>query len=139
MKTIKNKQGKPFFLDSSEFLESINKRKIVYFEGFNFCDPNLIKQADKIKKYFTPLEKHRQNISALITSLRKSCEIIIGLLIQHGDHSFWRGGKYFYDIDSYVRIMERLKNLFQEKDMLNIYKGAMFFYHAQEVRVGIYR
>jgi len=100
----------------NDFLHSISQKRIVFFRGWLFRNSSLVeKHADKIRSYFAPKEKYMRNVLDLITGLRKSCEILVGVHIRHGDYRIWRGGEYFYDVDTYVQIMRRVENLFPGK------------------------
>lgn len=112
-----------FFLDSPEIYTSIKQSQIVVFQGYvlgvRFLDKsNFVKYADKIRSYFTPLEKHQHNISVLINKLRESCEVLVGVHIRHGDYKDYEGGKYFYTLDNYTKIMQNVKNLFFNKKVV---------------------
>ncbi|WP_051470058.1 alpha-1,2-fucosyltransferase [Fischerella sp. PCC 9605] len=103
----------PFLLDTHDFLKLINNHDIVFADGYFFrCPSFFVKQADAIREYFTPIEQYRKNIDKLIESIRKDCELLIGVHIRHGDYKDYVGGAYFYTIQQYVQVMERIENLF---------------------------
>lgn len=105
-------------LDTPEFVDLVNQSKIVFVQGYFFRGPSLfIKHADKIRDYFTPLEKYRNNVSNLISHIRKSSQVIVGVHIRHGDYKEHLKGKYFYDIDKYIQMMEKVRKLFMEQEV----------------------
>jgi hypothetical protein len=76
-----------FRLDDPRFLSSIRRRQITFVQGFYFCDYiSLLKHADKIKKYFTPLVPYEAKVGNLIDKLRESCDVLVGVHIRRGDY-----------------------------------------------------
>lgn len=123
IQTIQIAWGEYFFLDSPEYLNLVKKRNLLIFQGFllggRFIDEaNFVKHADNIRAYFTPLKQHQQNISALINKTRETCDIVIGVHIRHGDYKEYEGGRYFYSIDKYVEIMEKVESLLANKKVV---------------------
>lgn len=111
--TIQLEYPEEMDLSSEYFLRLAQRKKIIFICGWLFRDAkNIVKHADKIREYFIPQEKYKEAISAPIESLRESCEILFGVAIRHGDYRNLLDGKFFYSIDTYVKIMHQLKNLF---------------------------
>ncbi len=110
------KSDMEFRLDDPEFLKTAGK-KIIFSRGYYFVDyNNLLKHADKIREYFRPLAIYQANIDSLIKKARFSSEILIGIHIRRGhDYKSHLGGKFFYEIDDFTRIMERAVNLFPDR------------------------
>ncbi|MEB3283553.1 MAG: alpha-1,2-fucosyltransferase [Lyngbya sp.] len=103
-------------LDSAEFLHQFNPQKTYCFQGFRFRDEsNLIKYADQIREYFTPVDFHQNNIKTLIQDIRSQCEILIGVHIRHGDYQQHRGGEFFFTVEQYVQVMQKVAELFPQQ------------------------
>ena len=103
-------------LDSPKFLSLFKQQEIIFTQGYCFrASSYFAKNANKIREYFTPIEKHRYNISRLINSIKTSCDVLVGIHIRHGVYKTWRGGKYFYSIEQYTEIMKKIENLFYGK------------------------
>lgn len=111
------KSNMEYCLDDPQFLRTVNSKKIIFSRGYYFVDyKNLLKHADKIREYFRPLTIYQANIDSLIKKARFSSEILIGIHIRRGhDYKSHLGGKFFYEIDDFTRIMERAVNLFPDR------------------------
>ncbi|MFA7404654.1 MAG: hypothetical protein WC007_11695 [Pelobacteraceae bacterium] len=68
---------------------------------------NFNKHADRIRTYFTPVEKHSSAVSSLISHARTGCELLVGVHIRQGDYKRWQNGKYYFTTSEYAAIMER--------------------------------
>lgn len=113
---ISDSEDSEFRLDHPEFLRAIGKKQIVLARGYYFVDYiNLLKHADKVRQYFTPLHLHQLVINDLIKKARESCEILVGVHIRHGDYKNYLGGKFYFEIDDYKNIMKKAKNLFKDR------------------------
>ena len=87
-----------------------------FAQGWLFSAPGLLhKHRDSIIDYFIPIKKHNDNITNLIQKIKKNADIIIGVHIRHGDYSSFEGGKYFYSLEVYAKIMKNLLKFFRNK------------------------
>lgn len=121
-------------LDSKEFLNAIRGNRLTFFKGLLFVDEkDMTKYASKIKKHFIPRQKYEQLIDSPIRNLRKSSDIIFGIVVRRGDYKHWRVGKYFYDVSVYVQAMHQLENLFPEK------KVSFFICSDEELNTNEFR
>jgi hypothetical protein len=103
-------------LGSPHFLSLIAGKKIIFLRGWGYrYYSNFGKYADKIRAYFKPDVKLSNEISYPILSLKMSSDIIVGVLIRHGDYRTFAGGVMFYEVEQYVRIMQSFNNLFLNK------------------------
>ena len=106
-------------LNSKEFIKLAKNNKYLFVQGWAFRDNvNLNKHADIIRDYFKPNEKIQMNITELIDNARQNCDVLIGVHVRHGDYKNWNDGKYFYELDEYAKIMERIEILFQNKKVV---------------------
>lgn len=95
-----------------------NSNQLVCFQGFPLLAfSSLEKHGDEVRKYFTPSTKYQNNIRTLIADLRKDSELLIGVVIRHGDYREYLNGRYFYTLDKYSELMEQLQSLFPEKKL----------------------
>ncbi len=103
-------------LDSPEFLAQFNRNKIYCLQGFRFRDEShLVKYADQIRDYFTPVERHQHKIEILVKDIRSQCKILVGVHIRHGDYQNHRGGQYFFTVEQYAQVMHKVLKLFPQK------------------------
>ena len=108
--------GEELHLDSPEFIASLSRGQLIFVQGWLFRErSNFGKHADKIRKYFTPLQPFLDNVDSLIRQAREGYDVLVGVHIRHGDFKTFMGGKYFFEIDEYIRVMERVAQLFPDK------------------------
>jgi len=103
-------------LDGPEFLELAAHTRLLYVQGWQFRDQtNFSAHADKIRAYFEPLDLFQHNVERLIERARATCDLLVGVHIRHGDYRKYLNGKYFYEVEEYARLMERVERLHPEK------------------------
>ncbi|MBW4516497.1 MAG: alpha-1,2-fucosyltransferase [Timaviella obliquedivisa GSE-PSE-MK23-08B] len=106
-------ENQEYDLSSPEFLDFVTQKKVVFVRGWLFRDnSNFVKHADKIRDYFAPISVHRSRVKSLISTVRQSCQVLIGVHIRQGDYAEFMDGKYFYEVDQYLHIMEKVEALF---------------------------
>ncbi len=116
------KRDKPFNWSNSNIVEQLKSGTTYFFQGWLFRDgwfveetANLRKHSEAIRAYFQPLEKYQYNVKKLISSIRNKTDILIGIHIRHGDYRQHQDGRYFYEIEEYVKVMESAQALFPNK------------------------
>ncbi|AOY82556.2 alpha-1,2-fucosyltransferase [Moorena producens JHB] len=98
------------------FANFFKNNELVFIHGFWFRNPVLfLKYSETIRKFFTPLKQHAENINKLVTNLKKSCDILVGVHIRQGDYKKLLGAKYLYTTDDYVNLMKKTERLFPGK------------------------
>jgi len=119
IKILTFRENEHCVLNGNDFIKSAISKKFLFVHGWEFRDNiNLNKHADLIRDYFKPNEKIQINITELIDNARQNCDVLIGVHIRHGDYKYWNNGKYFYDLDDYAKIMDRIENLFQNEKVV---------------------
>jgi hypothetical protein len=99
-------------LDSPEFLAMARRTSLLFAQGWLFRDrANLQKHSAAIRAYFEPLEIFQHNVAALIERARSDCDLLVGVHIRHGDYKRFLDGKYFYEVEEYARLMERVAQM----------------------------
>jgi hypothetical protein len=99
-------------LDDPKFLELANRTSLLFLQGWLFRDhSHFSKHAAAIRAYFEPVEPYRRNVDELIERARAGCDVLVGVHIRHGDYRKFLDGKYFYEIDEYVRVMEKVERM----------------------------
>jgi hypothetical protein len=97
------------YLDSPDVQEKIRPAKIVFVYDWRFRVPKLVeKHADKIRAFFRPLETFEIASRDAVEPLRKNADIVIGIHVRQGDYRGWKGGKYFYRVETYAAWMREL-------------------------------
>lgn len=123
-KTISLTREQPFTWKNFNVLEQLDRKSLNFFQGWLFrdgwfvSDTDLLqKHGDAIRAYFTPLTEYQLKVNILISTIRKSADIVIGIHIRHGDYQQHQGGRYFYTIPEYVQVMESAQKLFPDKQV----------------------
>ncbi|HVF48707.1 MAG TPA: hypothetical protein VNA19_01395 [Pyrinomonadaceae bacterium] len=103
-------------LDDPGFLATLKPRQLVLMQGWLFRDePAVARHAGAIREYFRPRDEFRANVAALIQRARESCDVLVGVHIRHGDYRTYKGGKYFYELETYAAQLERVQSLWPER------------------------
>ena len=106
-----------FLLDDNPMaIDIFRKSMVIFVSGLQFRDiTNIAKHEDKIRNYFKPAMKFEQAIDILIKSIRQNCDVLVGVHIRRGDYANHLGGKYWFELKDYIRIIDKLKALFPDK------------------------
>ena len=51
----------------------------------------------------------------MMTTIRQTAEIVIGVHIRHGDYKTWRGGRFYYTFEDFHHFMLQIKALYSDK------------------------
>jgi hypothetical protein len=83
--------------------------RFLFTQNYNFRHhPWCARHADHIRRLLTPIAEHRQAAARILAPLRERERILIGVHIRHGDYRFHLGGRYFYPVSTYARVMRDL-------------------------------
>lgn len=102
-----------------------NKRwdKIFNFLGFTKgwqtrTDTRYLQQTLLQLKYiFRPKDEIMNKAEDLITKMRRTSDIIVGVHIRRGDYATWNDGRFFYSLEEYHQFMLRVKQLYKDKNV----------------------
>lgn len=103
-----NGEGKPFDISG---LNTRNRIKLKEGSWFTDFDDFYRYQSD-IKKYFTPVQSHQDNIGRLISGCRKNCDVLVGIHIRGGDYKDFLGGQFYFERSVYYEKMKQIEFLF---------------------------
>ncbi len=118
IKVIKLDWEEELRLDDAAFLETIERRQLLFVQGWLFRNESMvIKNAQRIREFFKPLEHHRRTIAALVQEARKDCKLLIGVHLRQGDYKEFLSGKYFYEIEDYRKVIEQVVRLFPNTEL----------------------
>jgi len=89
----------------------------------------------QLKQIFLPKEEITKKAEALISEMRQSADIIVGVHIRRGDYATWNDGRFFYKLEEYQQFMLRIQQLYKDKKVgffissnedfsLDIFKGC---------------
>lgn len=103
-----NLQPDGVVLTSLEFKKSLTSKPITFIHGFIFDNtlPDINEERADIRRYFVPCNRFQDGIEAPIRYLRENSDIILGILIRHGDYKNLWGGKYYFELSEYIQLMD---------------------------------
>ena len=102
--------------DNPRAIDVFQESKVVFVSGLQFRDiSNIKKYSDEIRAYFTPARLYVDNIDALTRPIRNRCDVLIGVHIRRGDYASHLHGRYCFEIEDYLRVIEDAKSLFPGK------------------------
>jgi len=97
-------------------LESALRNRLVFVEGWYFRDPiDFSRYADYIRHYFQPKERFVKASHEIMRKIRNNSDVVVGLHIRRGDYKCFQGGKFYFDDQVYVRIIQDLIGQFPGK------------------------
>ncbi|HEV2763444.1 MAG TPA: hypothetical protein VGV38_10750, partial [Pyrinomonadaceae bacterium] len=89
-----------------EFLAALRPRQLVFMQGWQFdAGPALARRAPVIREFFRPLGRFRDNVEEHVRRAREGADVLVGVHVRHGDYRTFLGGKYFYELETYVELM----------------------------------
>lgn len=93
-----------------------NTDQAIFFQGWNLRSFECLKKhGDKVREYFRPADVYQSAVRDFIKDNREGYDLLIGIVMRHGNYRTWLKGRYFYSIDIYVNLMKQLKALFSDK------------------------
>ncbi|MDB6028836.1 MAG: hypothetical protein JWM68_5059, partial [Verrucomicrobiales bacterium] len=109
-------EGEAFKLDDKTFIRSLHGKKLLRLEGFVLRADTLFgKHARAIRALFVPEPKIQERVQATICEARKGADVLIGVHIRRGDYKGFQGGRFYFEIDQYVKVMRSASELFPNK------------------------
>lgn len=106
--------GQQFNLDSLKGVELDSKT--IALHGVHFQADELVrKHADYIRNYLAPRRRIKRKITKLHREMRQNAELVVGVHIRLGDFKEWMGGRFYFQVDTYVKSMKDLADHFGMK------------------------
>ena len=106
-------------LDSPEVIELVKKNKIVLAQGWGFRSKGIFyKHSQAVRKHFALKESHGACVERKIRELRNCCDVLIGAHIRQGDYRTFFDGKFYYETEFYVGLMNRVATFFPGKKVM---------------------
>jgi hypothetical protein len=91
-------------------IDYANTNQLIFFQGWNLRSFECVKKhGDKIREYFQPADVYQADIQEYIKANREGYDLLIGVVIRHGDYQRYLNGKYYYPVGKYVNLMTGLK------------------------------
>ncbi len=91
---------------------------LTFVQGWLFQDlEGLARQRETILSFLRPIERHESRARECVAWARQHCAVLVGVHVRQGDYRSFEGGRYFYQTGDYLRVLERLRSYFGEKDV----------------------
>lgn len=105
-----------------------------FFKGWNTRRKiEYISDAKKeIIHIFTPRTDIVQKGTCLISEMRSSADIIVGVHIRRGDYEMWNNGKFYYSLSQYYTFMQKIQALYSTQ------KVAFFISSNEKVQLDLF-
>lgn len=102
--------------DNPKAIDVFQSSMVIFVSGLQFRDiTSIIKHGDEIRAYFRPARPFAEAVNLLIKTIRKNCEVLIGIHIRRGDYANHLGGRYCFEVKNYIGIIDNLKALFPDR------------------------
>jgi len=94
---------------SENFDLILSRRGLLFIRGFIFTsqkDYLIERHRPCLQKIFKPPTRYEKGIQEPFEKLKGLCDIVIGIVIRHGDYREYRAGEYYYPLSVFKRILE---------------------------------
>jgi len=86
--------------------------RLLALQGYHFRHhPWARNQSDRIRAYFAPLPEIRAVAERAVTAARSRADAVVGVHIRHGDYASHLDGRFFYPVQTYLRLMRDCQTL----------------------------
>lgn len=80
----------------------------------------------ELQRIFRPKDDIMQKAEAMVASLRKDADLVVGMHIRRGDYATWNDGRFFFELETYHQFMLRIQAFYPDK-------RVAFFISSNEV------
>ncbi len=90
--------------------------RLLALQGYHFRHhPWAKNQADSIRAYFAPVPAIRAEAERVVAAVRTRADAVVGVHIRHGDYASYLDGRFFYPVQTYLRLMRDCQALLAPK------------------------
>ena len=87
--------------------------KTVITEGWLFRDYNSFnKYENELRRYFAPVKKYREEVEKIISGIRATADVVIGVHIRRGDYEKFGNGQWFFNDAVYA---DKMMQVYKQK------------------------
>ena len=100
-----------FDVCSEKFDHLISRRGILFIRGFIFTSEKdflIERHRSALKQYFHSPPHYEKGIQMPFEKLKGLCDVVVGVVIRHGDYREYRKGEYYYSLSVFQRVLEQL-------------------------------
>lgn len=108
--------GTSFDLTDEKCKELLGGKSIVILGGWRFENHEELRHnREEICSYFTPVKSLMNNINNTVNRARFGHDLLVGVHIRRGDYAEWQNGKYYFEIETYKKLMNEIIRLMPNK------------------------
>jgi len=102
--------------NATENLELVLGYRLIFANGWYFRDrDDFSMYADDIRSYFQPKEYYVRVAKEIHGQIRQRADVVVGLHIRRRDYSQFESGKYYFDDEVCVKIIQEIIGQFPDK------------------------
>ncbi|WP_167856315.1 alpha-1,2-fucosyltransferase [Hymenobacter metallicola] len=106
---LTDQAGQDYDLNQPAYLAAA-RSGLVLAHGWQFRDKrNFARHGALLRQLFAPIETHRLAVAALLSALRQTADVVVGVHIRRGDYATYNNGAYYYDNATYARAMRAVQ------------------------------
>lgn len=96
-------------IGEDDFLGRITSMPVNFIRGFVYdnTQPDIAEEIQSIRHHFRPRDHYLPAIEGPVLDLRTRCDVVLGIVIRHGDFKTWRGGELYFETSDYVDLMDK--------------------------------
>jgi hypothetical protein len=108
--------GQEFDLDAVPAVQLAKGSRLFMPRGWLFRGyASFEAHGELIRELFTPVQRHRERVAALIDEARSHDDLLVGIHLRRGDYRRFLGGKYYFEPAGYRTLLEHLVGLYPER------------------------
>ncbi|MCX7713467.1 MAG: hypothetical protein N2035_07380 [Chthoniobacterales bacterium] len=106
-----------FGMMERDFLERVEGKGVLFLHGWKFrVGAELLRKwREEVVRVLEPVVCVRKRAEEAVGNVRRKGEWVVGVHIRRGDYRHWKGGKYFFEVGSYLEWMRQAGRLFGNK------------------------
>jgi len=98
------------YFDGVDLISPVKDFSLLFLDGWGFrAIAAHMRNGDAVRRFFVPASPYRENVETLAAAARHGADRLIGIHVRRGDYQYFEGGRYFFPVDAYVRLMQRLR------------------------------
>ena len=103
----------------------------------------LVQTKKELQHIFRPREDIMGKAEAMMTDIRKKYNLVVGVHVRHGDYKTFYNGRYYYTLDEFHQMMQRIQAIYKEEKVaffissneafdLNVFTGCHCYRFGKE-------
>jgi hypothetical protein len=99
-------------MGSEAFAALVRRRPLVVLQGWFFRDEDSLRRhADVVRQFFRPTPLLEASVERFLVSVRAADTVLLGVHVRQGDYSWFREGRYYYELATYRQAIVRFAAL----------------------------